>query len=88
MLHKLETKIEQRVVGDPEATYKIAQGYAVLGDKDSALRMLDFSIQNGFFSYPYFLKDPLVDTIRREPRFAQLVNTARRRHEAFKAKFF
>jgi DNA-binding winged helix-turn-helix (wHTH) protein/TolB-like protein len=88
MLHKLETKIEQRGVGDPEATYKIAQGYAVLGDKDSALRMLDFSIQNGFFSYPYFLKDPLVDTIRREPRFAQLVNTARRRHEAFKAKFF
>jgi tetratricopeptide (TPR) repeat protein len=88
ILHKLETKIEQRGVGDPEATYKIAQSYAVLSDKASALRMLRYSIQNGFFSYPYFLRDPLLDNIRHEAQFAQLMSIARQRHQVFRRKFF
>src|ERR1700752_1746325 len=33
LLRELEGKITQRGVGDPEATYKIAQAYVVLGDK-------------------------------------------------------
>jgi DNA-binding winged helix-turn-helix (wHTH) protein/TolB-like protein len=88
MLRKAENKIQQRGVGDPEATYKIAQAYAMLGDKESALRMLGYSIDNGFFSYPYFQTDPLLDTLRQEPRFARLMNTARTRHEAFRGAFF
>ena len=88
ILHQLEDKIQQRGVGDPEATYKIAQAYAVFGDKTSAMRMLRYSIQNGFFSYPYFIRDPLLDKIRGEPQFPQLMNIARQRYEAFKAKFF
>ncbi|HEY7306892.1 MAG TPA: winged helix-turn-helix domain-containing protein [Bryobacteraceae bacterium] len=88
ILNKVETKIEQRGVGDPEATYKIAQAYAVLGDKNSALRTFRYSIQNGFFSYPYFLKDPLLDSVRPDPQFARLMNSARQRHEAFKTQFF
>jgi DNA-binding winged helix-turn-helix (wHTH) protein/TolB-like protein/Flp pilus assembly protein TadD len=88
ILHKLETRIEQRGVGDPEATYKIAEAYAVLGDKESALRMLRYSIQTGFFSYPYFLKDPLLNSVRAEAGFARLMNSARQRHEAFKRTFF
>ena len=40
MLHVLEKKIGERGVGDPEATYKIAQAYSILGDKVSALRVL------------------------------------------------
>ncbi|MBV9304469.1 MAG: winged helix-turn-helix domain-containing protein [Acidobacteriaceae bacterium] len=88
ILHKVEDMIRQRGVGDPEATYKIAQSYAVLGDKISALRTLRSSIENGFFPYPYLVTDPLLANIHNEPPFAESLNLARRRYEAFKTKFF
>jgi len=88
LLNGLERKIRERGVGDPEGTYKIAQAYAVLGDKISAMRLLRMSVESGFFSYPYFSKDPLLNDLRREPEFDQTLNTARRRHEAFKSAFF
>jgi Tfp pilus assembly protein PilF len=88
MLHETENKIEERDVRDSEAIYKIAQAFAVLGDKASALRVLRRSIENGFFSYPYFVRDPLLDSLRGEPEFTTLMTLARDRHEAFKKLLF
>ena len=88
LLNGLERKIKDRGVGDPEGTYKIAQAYAVLGDKISAMRALRTSVESGFFSYPYLSRDPLLNDLRREPEFDQTLNTARQRHEAFKSAFF
>jgi len=59
-----------------------------LGDKPSALRVLKQSLENGFFSYPYFATDPLLDNLRNEIEFSRLMNVARQRHETFKAAFF
>ena len=88
LLGGLERKIRERGVGDPEATYKIAQAYAVLGDKSSAIRVLRASVESGFFSYPYLSKDPLLSDLRGEPEFGRILNMARQRHEAFKISFF
>ncbi|MFY9742228.1 MAG: winged helix-turn-helix domain-containing protein [Candidatus Sulfotelmatobacter sp.] len=88
LLNGLERKIRVRGVGDPEGTYKIAQAYAVSGDKISAMRALRMSVESGFFSYPYLAKDPLLNDLRREPEFDQVLYTARQRHEAFKTAFF
>jgi DNA-binding winged helix-turn-helix (wHTH) protein/TolB-like protein len=88
VLHALETKVNERGVADPEATYKIAQAYASIGDKTSALRVLHRSIENGFFPYPYFATDPLLDSLRSEGEFLKLMNAARQRHEEFKSRFF
>jgi tetratricopeptide (TPR) repeat protein len=88
MLREAESKINERGVGDPEASYKMAQAYAVLGDKPSALRVLRHSIETGFFSYPYFASDPLLNDLRGESDFTQLMQVAQQRHEAFKNKFF
>ncbi len=88
ILGRVENKIRERGVGDPEGMYKIAQAYSVLGDKTSALRVLRRSIEGGFFCYPYFTTDPLLNGLRNDPEFATLLNTARQRHEAFKSKFF
>lgn len=88
ILAGLESEIQQRGVGDAEASYKIAQAYAALGDQTSAIRMLHSSIESGFFSYPYFVRDPLLNTFRSLPEFARLMDAARQRHEAFKKKFF
>jgi DNA-binding winged helix-turn-helix (wHTH) protein/tetratricopeptide (TPR) repeat protein len=88
ILQSVETKINQRGVGDPEASYKIAQAYAVLGDKPAALRVLKRSIETGFFSYPYFLTDPLLESLRKDSEFQQLMNSAKRRHDGFVKTFF
>jgi tetratricopeptide (TPR) repeat protein len=87
-LQTLETTIRQRGVMDPEAIYKIAQAYAQLGDKAAGLRVLRHSIENGFFPYPYFANDPLLDALRKEDGFPSLMDAARQRHEAFKSRFF
>ena len=88
MLREIEQQIAQRGVGDPEAAYKIAQGYAALGDVASALRALRSSIENGFFPSPYFTTDPLLQPLRGNSEFTRLLEMARQRHEAFRRKFF
>ena len=88
LLQKTEHEIEERGVSDSEAIYKVAQGYAVLGDKSAALRMLKGSIEGGFFCYPYVAADPLLATLHGRREFAALLGQARQRHERFKARFF
>jgi DNA-binding winged helix-turn-helix (wHTH) protein/TolB-like protein len=88
LLSGLERTVKQRGVGDPEATYKIAQAYSVLADKRSALRALRMSVEGGFFSYPYIDKDPLLNDLHGESEFAQILDIAHQRHEAFKNSFF
>jgi DNA-binding winged helix-turn-helix (wHTH) protein/TolB-like protein/Tfp pilus assembly protein PilF len=88
LLHDSENKIQVRGVGDPEGTYKMAEAYAVLGDKASALRMLRYSIEHGFFSWPYFISDPLLSNVRNELQFKELMTVARKRRAAFERAFF
>ena len=77
-----------RGVTDAEGIYKVSQAYAVLGDKASALRLLRRSIEGGFFCYPYFVSDPLQETLHGDPAFEQLMELARQRHERFRSRFF
>ena len=88
ILREAQKRVEATGVADPEATYKIAQAYAALGDETSALRVLERSIRNGFFPYPYLAADPLLDTMRRDAQFAKVIEVARQRHESFKRLFF
>jgi len=88
VLRDVESKIADRAVGDPEASYKIAQSYAVLGEKSSALRMLRHSIEGGFFPYPYLSSDSLLGGLQGDPDFSAALEEARHRHESFKATLF
>jgi DNA-binding winged helix-turn-helix (wHTH) protein/TolB-like protein/Flp pilus assembly protein TadD len=88
ILHETEARMQERDVRDSEAAYKVAQAYAVSGDKASALRVLRRSIENGFFPYPYLKTDPLLDSLRKDPGFTSLLTLARERHDAFRKKFF
>jgi tetratricopeptide (TPR) repeat protein len=73
---------------DGEMLYKIAQAYAVLGDRPSALRLLRQSIEHNFYCYPYFVRDPMLESLRTSPDYSALMELARQRHEAFRRKFF
>ena len=88
ILHTVESRMKERGVGDPEAVYKVAQAYAVLRDKVSALRSLRSSVESGFFSYPYLASDPLLNGLRDDPEFERILEAARQRHQAFKTRFF
>jgi tetratricopeptide (TPR) repeat protein len=88
ILRAAEQRIQGRGVTDPEAIYKVGQAYAVLGDSVSALRVVRQSVEGGFFPYPYIASDPLTTRLHSNTQFANLLNAARQRHEAFKAKFF
>ncbi|HKC87903.1 MAG TPA: tetratricopeptide repeat protein, partial [Blastocatellia bacterium] len=87
LLKEAEEKIIKSDVADAEGVYKIAQAFAALNDRPPALRLLRRSIEGGFFCYPYFTNDPLLDNLRGEAEFAQLMGLARRRHEEFKRQF-
>jgi hypothetical protein len=54
----------------------------------SAICMLRMSVESWFFSYPYLSKDLLLDDLRGEPEFDQILNIAGQRNEAFKNSFF
>ncbi len=88
LLRNTEMRILERGVSDAEGIYKVAQAYAVLGDRASALRLLRMSIDQGFFCYPYFTNDLLLDGLRGEAEYGGLMEKARARHEEFKRKFF
>ena len=88
LLQATEREIDEREVGDAEGHYKLAQVYAVLHDTQAALRVLRKSLEGGFFCYPYFRNDPLMESVRREREYTVLLEQARERHDRFKRRFF
>jgi tetratricopeptide (TPR) repeat protein len=87
LLRGVEDQLVGRGVSDAEAIYKVAQAYAQLGDSPAAIRLLEKSVDGGFFCYPYLLKDPLLDPIRTDAEVVRILEKARLRYDAFKARF-
>ncbi len=87
VLNQTLERVEKRGVTDPEGLYKLAQAFAALGDASAGMKILRRAIDGGFFCYPYFRTDPLLDPLRNQPGFAELMETARTRHERFQARF-
>lgn len=88
LLKATEAKLEKDQFGDGELSYKLAQSYSLLGDEESALRLLQESIEQGFFCYPYFSGDPLLNNLRGSDQYGMLMERARQRHEQFKRRVF
>ena len=88
LLKQTAQQIETRGVTDPEGVYKVAQGFAVLGDQTTALKLWRRSVAGGFFCYPYFANDPLLANLRDTAEYANVLALAKQRHEAFGRSFF
>ncbi len=69
---------------DAEWYYNLANTYALLEDLEGCERTLRRSVEGGFFCYEYFMKDPLMESMRDEPAIAELIEMAREKHLAFK----
>jgi DNA-binding winged helix-turn-helix (wHTH) protein/TolB-like protein/tetratricopeptide (TPR) repeat protein len=54
--------------------YQIAGILAVLGRPEAAFEWLERSVSTGFACWPFFLKDPCLENLRRLPQFEVLVS--------------
>jgi len=87
LLDALVLHRENQAMRDGEFTYKIAQLYALAGDRAQALDQLESAVEQGFFNTPYMQTDRLLDTLRDDPRFQVSLQTAKARHTAFGRRF-
>jgi TolB-like protein/tetratricopeptide (TPR) repeat protein len=62
----------------------LAQGYALAGMPDDAIRCLEVAIDRGFINYPFLARhDPFFDSIRALPAFQRLLEVVRDRWQNF-----
>jgi tetratricopeptide (TPR) repeat protein len=59
----------------PFAALDAAEIYAVLGEKDKAIEWLDRAMRKGDDRAEWFRRDPLLVSIREEPRFKQILDS-------------
>ena len=58
--------------------YGLGTAYAQLRDATTALRWLNQAVTTGFSCYPWYKRDPLLDPIRHDRRFAAFMRDLRR----------
>jgi tetratricopeptide (TPR) repeat protein len=58
---------------DPEAAYRVARAYASFDLKEEALEWLGKAVQRGFNDLRFAKEDPLMAELRKDPRFARLL---------------
>jgi TolB-like protein/DNA-binding winged helix-turn-helix (wHTH) protein len=67
--------------------YGLGTAYAQLRDATTALRWLNQAVTTGFSCYPWYERDPLLDPIRDDRRFAAFLRDLRRSWEDAQAKY-
>lgn len=82
MERMIETNIE-----DAENTFYFATFYALLNEKDKSLELLDKAVSAGYFNYPHIMRNTAFNFIHEDSRFIDILNRAKKRHEAFREKF-
>jgi tetratricopeptide (TPR) repeat protein len=58
---------------DHHVAYSLGAAFAQLGEADASIRWLTEAADSGFPCYPWFARDPLLDPIRRQPAFVDLL---------------
>src|SRR5258708_30204459 len=61
---------------DPEGVYFMARAMAHVGEIGIALDSFERALANGFFCFPFFMRDAWLDSLRAEPRFAGALRNA------------
>ena len=70
---------------DSEPRFNVASRVAFCGDRESALQLLRKAVEGNYCSYPAMDSDPLFDSIRKTPEFAEIRRAAMACHQRFLA---
>ena len=73
---------------DGELLYELASLFGFIGDQINCIHYLNNAVKGGFYNYPFLLRDPFLDSVRDKPEFQEVLALAKKKHEAFKQKFF
>ena len=68
---------------DPEDMYETATALSFAGQSTAASRMLRMSIEHHYCSYPVMTSDPLLESLRQRPEFADLKAAGMRCQQEF-----
>lgn len=83
LLLKTEKEVIDRDVSDGEGIYKVAQGFAILGDQTKALSLVELAVDKGFYCFPYLQTDPLIANLRNNSRYISILEKAKTKHDNF-----
>jgi tetratricopeptide (TPR) repeat protein len=70
---------ELRDFPDPEGLYYAARAMAHVGEIDLAVETFDRAQQNGFYCFPFYMRDAWIDPLRGDPRFLEALRSAERK---------
>ena len=83
-LAALNDELTAAAGADMNYAWLMAQGFALIGERATALEWLHTAVNCGFINYPLLHHlDPLLEGVRQEQGFAKLISTTRQRWEAF-----
>ena len=63
---------------DHHVAYSLGAAYAQLGEPHEAIVWLRRAVETGFPCYPWFERDPLLDPLRKDAQFTELLATLKR----------
>ena len=83
-LRVVTPEMEATAIRDEVFPWVLADGYALISEKDKALDWLEIAITRGFINYPFFsIHDPLLENVRSEERFKKLMEKVKSEWEHF-----
>ena len=76
--------LEKLAKGDEYMPLWMAEGYALIDEKEEAINWLEVGMKWGFINYPFLNEiDPFLENIREEPRFKKLMERIKHEWETF-----
>ncbi|HET6850835.1 MAG TPA: winged helix-turn-helix domain-containing protein [Pyrinomonadaceae bacterium] len=72
---------------DHHAAYSIGAAYAQLGRPEEAVKWLTRAVETGLPCYPWFEKDPLLDSLRASPDFQRLMGNLKKYWESVNTRY-
>ncbi len=72
---------------DHHAAYSIGAAYAQLGQHEQAVKWLTRAVETGLPCYPWFEKDPLLDSVRASPDFQRLMGNLKKYWESLNTRY-
>lgn len=79
--------VAARAYMDHHVAHSLGAAYAQLGQPGEALRWLRQAVDTGFPCYPWYARDPLLQPLRGDPKFRQLMEDLQKSYEAAKAHY-
>lgn len=86
-MHALERERRGMRVPDGEFTLRMAEGYALAGDLDSAMELASRAFGQGFGATLWFERSPLLEPLKGSPRWRTLIQHVRERQGLLEDRF-